>query len=601
MSDSENNTVSQRDKIDALLDVAQFNPTFTILIIGLGLAAAILEGVGLSFIMPIVEIVQVEDPVAEADGLMSVFVTVYQTLGIPFTLGFVVVGVAVVMTARYTMSFVVAWFREALRTYYIRDLQMRAFGSALDARIEYFDEEGSDDILNAIVTQTNYAGRAIQRVVRLTETLFLSLAYLLIALLIAPSLTVFAVIVLGGLTVLLRSVVEPGYEIGELVAEANEERQEAVQAGTQGIRDIRIFGLADELYQDFIDAIDQFTESRIKLRRNEAAINNFYNLGVAVSVFVLIYLALTFANLSVGSLGVFLFAMFQLGPKVSQLNSQFYNLENDLPHLVRTQEFIRELESREEPNEPVRDVPAEVDQVEFDNVQFSYDGDEQVLRGVDFKVEKGEFIAFVGQSGAGKSTIVSLLARLYEVDEGEIQANGVPIDKMDIHEWRDRLSIVRQSPFIFNDTLRYNLTIGNRDVTEAELDRVCEISRVDEFFDDLPNGYDTMLGDDGVRLSGGQKQRVALARALLEDADILILDEATSDLDSNLEQEVQAAIEAMNRDYATITIAHRLSTVQNADRIYTMDGGEVTEVGTHSELLNNGGQYEELYTIQTKK
>jgi subfamily B ATP-binding cassette protein MsbA len=137
-------------------------------------------------------------------------------------------------------------------------------------------------------------------------------------------------------------------------------------------------------------------------------------------------------------------------------------------------------------------------------------------------------------------------------------------------------------------------------VTETELDRVCEIARVDEFFDDLPDGYETMLGDDGVRLSGGQKQRVALARALLEDADLLVLDEATSDLDSNLEQEVQAAIEAMDRDYAMITIAHRLSTVQNADRIYTMDNGRVTEVGTHSELLANGGQYEELYTIQSE-
>ncbi|WP_146417101.1 MULTISPECIES: ABC transporter ATP-binding protein [Haloarcula] len=601
MSDSENTTVSRREKIDALLDVARFNPKFTVLIIGLGLVAAVLEGVGLSFILPVVEIVQAEDPVAEADGLMAAFVTVYQTLGIPFTLGFVVVGVAAVMTARYTMSFIVAWFREALRTYYIRDLQMRAFGSALDARIEYFDEEGSDDILNAIVTQTNYAGRAIQRVVRFTETLFLSLAYLLIALLITPSLTIFALVVLGGLTVLLRNIVEPGYEIGELVAEANEQRQEAVQAGTQGIRDIRIFGLADELYQDFMDAIDQFTDSRIKLRRNEAAINNFYNLGVSVSVFVLIYFALTFANLSVGSLGVFLFAMFRLGPKVSALNQQFYNLENDLPHLVRTQKFIQKLDNNEEPNEPVRDVSAEVDLVEFDDVRFSYDNEEQVLFGVDFEVEKGEFIAFVGQSGAGKSTIVSLLARLYEVDEGEIRANGVPIDEMDIDRWRDHLSVVRQNPFIFNDTLRYNLTIGNRDVTETELDRVCEIARVDKFFDDLPDGYDTMLGDDGVRLSGGQKQRVALARALLEDADLLVLDEATSDLDSNLEQEVQAAIEAMDRDYAMITIAHRLSTVQNADRIYTMDDGEVTEVGTHTELLNNGGQYEDLYTIQAKE
>ncbi|ELY45592.1 ABC transporter ATP-binding protein [Natronorubrum sulfidifaciens] len=600
MSSTESEPVTRREKIDALLDVARYNPKFTVLIVGLGLIAAILEGIGLSFILPVIEIVQLDDPTAEADGMLGAFVTAYAALGIPFTLGYVVVGVAVVMTARYTTSFVVAWFREALRTYYIRDLQLRAYDNALDARVEYFDEEGSDDILNAIVTQTNYAGRVIQRVVKLLETFFLSAVYLLIAFVISPMLTIFAAGVLGFLTVFLRRVVEPGYQVGDLVADANERRQEAAQAGTQGIRDVRIFGLADELRQDFHDAIDQFTSARITLRRNEAAINNFYNLGVAVSVFVLIYLALTFANLSIGALGVFLFAMFQLGPKVSDLNRTFYRVENDLPHLVRTQQFIQELETREEPNESTQDVPDSVTQVEFDDVHFTYNEEEEVLSGIDFEVEKGEFVAFVGQSGAGKSTIVSVLARLYELDDGEIRANGVPIDKMDIYDWRERIAVVRQNPFIFNDTLEYNLTIGNRDVTRAELSRACAISKVDEFFDELPNGYETVLGDDGVRLSGGQKQRIALARALLQDADLLVLDEATSDLDSNLEQEVQTAIEKMDRDYAMIAIAHRLSTVENADRIYTLEDGEIIETGTHGELIDDGGQYADLYAIQSR-
>jgi subfamily B ATP-binding cassette protein MsbA len=137
-------------------------------------------------------------------------------------------------------------------------------------------------------------------------------------------------------------------------------------------------------------------------------------------------------------------------------------------------------------------------------------------------------------------------------------------------------------------------------VSEEELDRVCEIAKVDEFKVDLPRGYDTLLGDDGVRLSGGQKQRVALARSLIEDADLLILDEATSDLDSNLEKQVQQAIEGMERDYAIITIAHRLSTVNNADRIYTVENGEITESGAHGELVDKGGKYAELYGIQSE-
>jgi len=591
--------VSRQDKIDALQNVAKYNPKFTILIIVLGLGAAVLEGVGIGFLIPVVELAQTDTPPAQADGVMGVFVAIYQALGIPFTLGFIVVGVTAVMTIRYSLSFLVTWFREALRSYYTRDLQIRAFDNALDAKVAYYDKEGSDDILNAIITQTFYAGRVIMRVVKFIEQSFLSLVYFMIALAIAPILSLGSLVVLGGITLFLREIIEPGYELGDIVADANEGRQQAVQAGTQGIRDIRIFGLANELFDEFVESVNKYTTARISLQRNAAAISDFYNLIVAVSVFVLIYVALTFTDLSFGSLAVFLFAMFRLGPRVSSLNQTFYKIENDLPHLVRTQEFINELGQNKELNTGAREVPDDIDHVAFDDVWFSYDDDECVLRGINFEVKKGEFIAFVGQSGTGKSTIVSLLARLYEYDQGEIRANGIPIEEMDVDEWRDRITVVRQDPFIFNDTLKYNLTIGNRDATKKEIERVCDIAQVDEFLNDLPEGYNTMLGDDGVRLSGGQKQRVALARALLDDADILILDEATSDLDSNLEKDVQRAIEAMERDYSIIAIAHRLSTVENVDRIYTVDNGQISESGTHTELISNDGTYAELYSIQS--
>jgi subfamily B ATP-binding cassette protein MsbA len=170
---------------------------------------------------------------------------------------------------------------------------------------------------------------------------------------------------------------------------------------------------------------------------------------------------------------------------------------------------------------------------------------------------------------------------------------------MDIESWREQLAVVRQQPFIFSDTLRYNLTIANREATQSDLDRVCKIAKVDEFFDDLPDRYETQLGEDGVRLSGGQKQRVALARALLADADILILDEATSDLDTNLESQVQSAIEQMDDDYIIITIAHRLSTIKNANRIYAVEDGHITETGKHQELIMADGKYAELYAVQS--
>jgi len=600
MSDAED--ISRREQLRALKRVARYRPAFTAAIIGAGVFAAALEAVGLSFILPIVEIVQSPgDPAAEADGVLGAFVAVYQTLGIPFTLGSVVVGVSLVLTVRWTSTFVVRWLREALVFKYTRELQTQSFDNALDARIEYFDREGSDDILNAIVTQAEYAGRVIRYVIVFLEQSLLSLMYLGIAFVLAPLLTLFAVAFLGGFSAVFRYVLESGYDIGDRVADANERVQEAAQAGTQGIRDTKLFGLRSELFSDFLEAVGQFTRSSIKLRRNQQAIKSFYNLLTAISVFALIYLAIAFANMSLGSLGVFLFAMFRLGPKASALNSNLYQIENNLPHLVRTQQFIDELERNQEPDVEREPVPESVESVEFDDVCFSYQGqDDEALSGISFEFEKGEFVGFVGQSGAGKSTVVSLLSRLYEPDSGAIRANGRAIHEMDVDEWRSRIAVVRQDPFVFNDTLRYNLTIGNRDVSRDELDEVVRIAQIDEFFGDLPDGYDTQLGDDGVRLSGGQRQRVALARALLKDADVLVLDEATSDLDSNLEKEVQKSIESMERDYAIVGIAHRLSTIKNADRIYTVDEGEIIEIGKHQELIDNDGQYAELYLIQSQ-
>ncbi|WP_340101709.1 ABC transporter ATP-binding protein [Salinibaculum salinum] len=599
---SEAEDIRRREQLRALIRVAKYRPRLTAAIIVGGVFAALLEGVGLGFILPIVEIVQSSgDPAQQADGILGTFVSVYQLLGIPFTLGFVVVGVSLILTVRWTLTFVVRWLRSALSVDYTRELQTRAFDNALDARIEYFDKEGSDDILNAIVTQAEYAGRTIQIVVNFLEQGFLALMYLVVALVIAPFLTLFALVFLGGFTVLFRYGVESGYDLGDKVADANERVQQAAQAGTQGIRDTKLFGLKQELFDDFLGSVDQYAESSITLRRNEQIIQNFYNLLTAVSVFILIYVAITFANLSLGSLGVFLFAMFRLGPKASGLNSKLYKIENNLPHLVRTQAFIDELKENSEPTADTEPVPDEIQTVEFDDVRFSYEGQEdEALSGVSFEFEKGEFIGFVGQSGAGKSTIISILVRMYEPDAGEIRANDRSIHEMDIDEWRSQIAVVRQDPFIFNDTLRYNLTIGNRDVSQAELDNVTQIAKVDEFFDDLPDGYETQLGDDGVRLSGGQRQRVALARALLKDADVLVLDEATSDLDSNLEKQVQESIESMERDYAMIGIAHRLSTVKNADRIYSVDAGEIVETGQHEELITKDGQYAELYAIQSQ-
>ncbi len=594
---AENTNLTWREKIGALARVAKYRPKFTFGLVIIGGFVALLEGIGLSFMYPIIETAQAEEPTNVSGPIMEMFVSTYQSFGIPFSLGYLIIGVALVMTFRYTMSFLVRWLGQVLGYRYEQHLRARAFDRALDAEVGYYDDRGTDEILNAIITETRYSRKTIDKGVKMMETLFLILMYVAVMFYISSAMTLFAVVLLAGITIVIRYVIEPAVTVGTRVAEANETVQRRVQAGTQGVRDVKVFGLRPEVYSSFQDSIRQYTQSSIRLVRNDIAIKNFFELAAAITIFVLIYVGFTFTGLSLGELGIFLIAMFQLAPKVSSLNSKVYTLEGYTSHLVRTQAFLDDLDQRQESSGD-KSISS-VSKIEFDDVQFSYTEDEQVLDGISFTAERDEFIAFVGQSGAGKSTIVSLILRMYDPDSGIIRGDGVSIEEYDIEQWRDRIAIVRQSPYIFNETLERNVKVGDRDATRQEVEHVCEISKVNEFLDELPNGYKSQLGDEGVRLSGGQKQRVALARALLKDADFLVLDEATSNLDSNLEKEVQAAIESMDRTYGIIAIAHRLSTVQNADRIYTIDNGQIIESGTHGELLAEEGEYADLYAVQS--
>ncbi len=589
---------SRRDIVRGLIDVAKFNPLLSGILLCLGFVTAALEGIGLTFILPIIELVQADDPTAEADGLMLGFVTLYEMLGVSFTLETVIVGVTLVMGLRFSTLFLLKWFKEILRSTYIRDLRQRGFENALAAETAYYDEKGSDEVINAIITQTNYAGKVITKVIEFIEKGTLALMFGLIALYLSPVLGLIAAAVFVGLTIFVQSVVEQGTTVGGRVADANERIQESIQAGTQGIRDVKMFGMVDEVHTRFTDAIDDFVDSKVAVKKNKAAINSLYQFTAATTLFGLIYLALAVANLSLGALGVFLFAMFRLGPIVSKLNETAYGVLTDMPHLIRTQRFVDGLQNHAEPSGSEA-LAQRVESVQFDDVSFRYEDDDQVLSNVSFGIDRGEFVAFVGQSGAGKSTIAALLARLYEPDSGAITANGTPITEFSVADWRRKVAIVRQNPFIFNETLRYNLTIGNREASQAEIDRACELAMVSEFVDTLPNGYDSELGDDGVQLSGGQKQRVAIARALLKtDAEILILDEATSNLDTTLEDRIQESLEQTAREFTTLAIAHRLSTVRNADRIYTLEDGTITEAGGHEQLLDQNGKYAELYRSQ---
>jgi ATP-binding cassette, subfamily B, bacterial MsbA len=220
-----------------------------------------------------------------------------------------------------------------------------------------------------------------------------------------------------------------------------------------------------------------------------------------------------------------------------------------------------------------------------------------VLRGVSFRVDPGQTIAIVGRSGSGKSTIVNLLPRFYDVTGGQVLLDGHDIRDYSLHDLRRQISVVSQDVVLFNDTIHSNIAFGHP-ASPDEIEAAAEAARVLEFTAELPQGLATVVGDRGALLSGGQRQRIAIARALLRNTPILILDEATSALDTELERQIQEQLESLMKSRTTLVIAHRLSTVEKADRILVMDGGQVIEQGTHAELLARGGQYSVLYRLQ---
>jgi len=239
------------------------------------------------------------------------------------------------------------------------------------------------------------------------------------------------------------------------------------------------------------------------------------------------------------------------------------------------------------------------DSISFDQVHFEYhDSDDQVLDQLSFKINKGEVVAMVGPSGAGKSTIADLIPRFFDVSSGKIEIDGNDIRKLSLSSLRNKMGIVTQEVILFNDTIRNNIAYAQQDVGDAAIREAAEAANALEFIEKTPDGFDTLIGERGAKLSGGQKQRLAISRALLKNPPILILDEATSALDTESEKKVQKAIEMLMKDRTALVIAHRLSTVQNADKIIVVDKGRVVEKGNHKNLYEQNGLYRKLYDIQ---
>lgn len=363
-----------------------------------------------------------------------------------------------------------------------------------------------------------------------------------------------------------------------------------------GIRQIKTYTMEDEEHGRFNRASERVRQATLRIMRAWAAYNPAMSfLGAVGSVIVIGVggkLAIDGGDLKAGQLTAFLFFLALFYDPIGKLHSLNQLIQSGRAAGERVFEI---LDSDEELNMTEGEELGVVSgHVVYDNVSFSYTDRMPTLKEVNLEAKPGQTIALVGPTGAGKSTIINLLTRFYEHDEGTVSIDGRCVSGLKKDSLRAAIGYVTQESFLFNGTVRENLVIAKRDADDAALWKALEIANADTFIRNMPDGLDTHVGERGVKLSVGEKQRVSIARALLKNPPILLLDEATASVDTETERLIQEALERLMENRTSFVIAHRLSTVRNADRIYVLSGGEIVEEGTHEELLEHGGIYAEL-------
>ena len=367
-----------------------------------------------------------------------------------------------------------------------------------------------------------------------------------------------------------------------------------------GNKIITAYNLQDKQNDKFDNQVKQQFDLAISLTKRVGWMSPIMYAICSVGIAIVMYYGnglILSGEMSAGSFASFVTSLLLLYKPTKTLGLTLTNLQNTFVAMARVFELFDLIPTIK--NKPDAKKLEKIGNIEFNNVYFEYEAGIQVLKNFNLSVKSNETIALVGNSGGGKSTVVNLIPRFYDVNTGSISINGIDIRDYDIADLRNNISFVFQDNYLFSGTIRENILMGKADATDAELAEAIKLSHLDEFLGSLPEGIDTIVGERGASLSGGQKQRVAIARAIIKNAPIVILDEATSALDNESEAIVQKALDNLMQNRTVFVIAHRLSTIHNADRIAVLNEGELVELGSHNELIKiENGRYKYLYDMQ---
>ena len=495
-----------------------------------------------------------------------------------------------------------SWTIENMRTRTLQKMRNEMFSRVMDMNVGYFSDQRKGDIISKITSDVGVVQFCITNTLQVSfREPFLIVGYIVMMIAISWELAIFSVLFLPLVALLIGNIVKRLRHPARTNQKRMGEMVSTLDESLSGIKVIKSYNATEYIKQKYYDISADLARLTLSMaRRQQLASPMSEFLGITAVGVILVFggTLVSRGALDPGGFIAFVAIFSQITRPVRTFIDQFANINQGIAAGERIFSII-DTKPEIEDKPDARELKGLRDKIEFRHVHFSYDGTREVIDDISFEIRRGQTVALVGPSGGGKSTLSELLPRFYDPTSGEILIDGISLRDYTQESIRAHMSFVAQDTVLFNDTIEGNIAMGRPSATHEEIVEAAKVANADSFIRECPEGYDTNIGDRGVKLSGGQRQRLSIARAVLKNPEILILDEATSALDTESEKLVQDALNNLLKGRTSVVIAHRLSTIHNADKIIVVDHGRIAEEGTHAELMARNGIYAKLIEMQS--
>jgi ATP-binding cassette, subfamily C, bacterial len=558
------------------------------------------EGIGLMMLVPLLVLVGVDAGQGSLNSLAAFFAASFRHMGLQPTLGPVLVVFLVILTLRSLLDLREASLSAQLQQEIVTTLRDRMYAAIAGARWNYFARTRSSHYTGLLTDEIDRVGSAAHSLVAIAVTAVTTLVYVALAFRVSPAMTLLLLFCGACLGMTLRSKLTSAHATGEAISGSWSRLHAAIAEHLASLKIAKSYGAERRHAEDFY-ALSR--DLGILWRTSAVSYGRFSQqlaVGSAIALATLVYVSYTILAVSTVQLLLMLFLFARLIPKLTSIYGSLQTLSTSLPAFDAVTTAVDRCLDEAEPRVVQACAITFERRIDVQRVTFDYreDGQAPALKDVTLAIEAGATTAIVGPSGSGKSTLADLLLGLLTPSQGRILVDDVPLGPERLEAWRRQIGYVAQDTFLFHASVRANLAWARREANEDDIWQALRLASADEFVRALPQGLDTLVGDRGVLVSGGERQRLSLARALLRRPALLVLDEATSSLDSENERRIQTAIEELHRQMTIVIITHRLSTIRAADLIHVIDRGQLVESGTWTELVVRHGRFRALCSAQ---